>query len=63
MQDRLTLAEASDYLNVPRNTLRWWRACGTGPRSYTLGRKVFYDRRDLDGWVAVETAASERGGL
>jgi len=33
MSDRLTLREASEYLNIPVNTLRWYRNCGTGPRS------------------------------
>jgi hypothetical protein len=37
MSDRLTLRQASEYLNIPVNTLRWYRTCGTGPRSYSLG--------------------------
>jgi hypothetical protein len=59
---RLTLRQASDYLNVPQNTLRWWRTCNTGPRSYALGGKVFYDRGDLDAWVGNQKAGSLRGG-
>lgn len=62
MSDRLTLRQASEYLNIPVNTLRWYRTCGTGPRSYSLGGKVFYDRADLNDWVATEKAATARGG-
>jgi len=60
--DRLTLRQASEYLNIPVNTLRWYRTCGTGPRSYSLGGKVFYDRADLNAWVATEKATTARGG-
>ncbi|OBC08984.1 hypothetical protein A5784_06300 [Mycobacterium sp. 852013-50091_SCH5140682] len=62
MPDRLTLAETSKYLNIPENTLRWWRSSGEGPRSYSLGRKVFYDRTDLDAWVSAQKAQTVRGG-
>jgi predicted DNA-binding transcriptional regulator AlpA len=60
---RLTLPEASEYLNIPVNSLRWFRTCGTGPRSYKLGGKVFYDRGDLDAWVEAAKAATVRGGV
>jgi hypothetical protein len=59
---RLTLKQATEYLNIPENTLRWWRTCNEGPRSYALGRKVFYDRDDLDRWAEVQKAATTRGG-
>jgi predicted DNA-binding transcriptional regulator AlpA len=62
LTDRMTLREASDYLHIPQNTLRWWRTCDSGPRSYALGGKVFYDKADIDAWIAVEQAASVRGG-
>jgi hypothetical protein len=58
MSERLTLRQASEYLNIPVNTLSWYRNCGTGPQSYSLGGKVFYDRADLNSWVANEKAAT-----
>lgn len=63
MPERMTLRQASEYLNVPENTLRWWRTCNQGPRSYALGRKVFYDRADLDQWVESQKAVTARGTL
>jgi predicted DNA-binding transcriptional regulator AlpA len=62
MHERLTLKQAAEYLNVPENTLRWWRNCNSGPRSYSLGRKVFYDRIELDRWVESQKAETVRGG-
>ena len=60
---RLTLKEAAARLNIPENTLRWYRTCGTGPCSYRLGGRVFYDAEDLDAWVDAERAATARGAL
>jgi hypothetical protein len=62
MAERLTLREASNYLHIPENTLRWYRTTGTGPRSYRLAGKVFYDRDDLDAWAGAQKAATVRGG-
>lgn len=46
MTDRMTLKRASTYLNIPENTLRYYRTAGTGPASYRLCGRVFYDRID-----------------
>ncbi|AXN45606.1 Helix-turn-helix domain protein [Mycobacterium marinum] len=62
MSERLTLKETSEFLHVPVNTLRWWRTCDEGPRSYSLGRKVFYDQSDLERWVESQKAGTVRGG-
>ncbi|MCB0934359.1 MAG: helix-turn-helix domain-containing protein [Mycobacterium sp.] len=59
---RFRISEASEYLNVPVNTLYYWRSNKVGPPSYTLQRMVYYDRADLDAWVAEQKAASVRGG-
>lgn len=58
----MTLREASIYLHIPENSLRWYRTTGDGPRSYKLGGKVFYDRADCDAWVESQKAATARGG-
>lgn len=63
MVERLALRAASQYVGIPENTLRWWRQSDTGPRSYALGGKVFYDIADLDQWVEEQKAASARGGV
>lgn len=59
----MTLKQAADYLNIPENTLRWYRTIGTGPASYRLGGRVFYDRTDLDEWADAGKLATVRGGM
>lgn len=62
----LSLAEVAALLNVPENTLRYWRyltSAGTpsGPPSYKIGRRVAYDQADVAGWLAEQRAAAGGG--
>ncbi|WP_158726380.1 helix-turn-helix transcriptional regulator [Tomitella fengzijianii] len=64
MTQRLTTAQAEEYIGVPAATLRFWRHKGEGPASYTLGgRRVVYDREDLDAWIDAQKKATVRGGI
>ena len=55
----LTTAEAAEMLNTPPATLRWWRHCGTGPRSFRLGsRKVMYRAEDVRRFIDVRYEAA-----
>jgi len=47
----LTAAQASEYLQIPQETLRRWRSLGTGPRHAKVGRHVRYRRAALDRWL------------
>lgn len=58
----LTTAEVSEATGIPNATLRYWRHCGTGPRSYTLGTSVRYDAADVQGWLDQQKASTSRGG-
>ncbi len=51
IDDLLTLHEVAELLRVPDATLRYWRHCNTGPRSYKIGRHVRYQRRDVRMWL------------
>ena len=55
----LTIAEAAEYLAIPKSTLYTWRArrAGFGPPAIKIGGCLRYRRADLDKWVAdhVET--------
>lgn len=57
MDRRLTLPEASAWSRIPEPTLRWYRHLGIGPRSYRLGRRVYYDLADLESWVEQQKQA------
>lgn len=62
MGTRMTSKETADYIGASQSTIRYWRACNEGPRSYTLGKRVFYDREDVDAWIEAQKAATSRGG-
>ena len=57
----MTVDEAADILRRTPATLRWWRHAGQGPKSFTLGRRVYYDAAELDAWIEREAARTERG--
>lgn len=50
-QKLLTITEAAEIVRAPIATLRYWRHLGTGPRSFRLGRRVFYRYADLIVWI------------
>ena len=52
MPELLTLAEVAAELRVPVETLRKWRAQGTGPRAAKIGRHLRYRRVEVDRWLA-----------
>ncbi len=53
--EMLNINETAAYLRVPVATLRYWRYCGTGPRSFKLMRHVRYWRSDLILWLTEQT--------
>lgn len=61
--ERMNTAQAAAYTGLADATLRYYRHAGIGPLSYRIGSKVFYDRTDLDTWLAAQRAASVRGGV
>lgn len=60
--DRMPTADAAHYVSMAESTLRYRRHAGLGPVSYRIGSKVYYDKADLDAWLAEQRAASVRGG-
>ena len=49
---KFNVREAAAYLGLSASTLNKTRLTGTGPRYLKLGRRVLYDLRDLEAWVA-----------
>lgn len=47
----ITLDEVADLLRTPAATLRYWRHCGTGPKSFKVGRRVMYRHVDVTEWL------------
>ncbi len=52
MTIKLNTREAAAYLNLSPGTLEVWRSQGRGPMYAKLGRRVVYDRVDLEAFVA-----------
>lgn len=50
----LTMEEVSEAIRVPLATLRFWRAKGTGPKSFRMGRRVMYKREDVEAWIEAQ---------
>jgi hypothetical protein len=48
---RLNSAQAAAYLGLGVSTIVKLRVFGEGPVFHKLGRRVVYDRRDLDSWL------------
>ena len=51
--DRLSSPEAAKYLGLSEVTIKTWRRRGTGPAWLKLGRRVLYDRHDLDEFMVM----------
>lgn len=47
---------------IPEATWRWWRHRGEGPRSFKLGRTVFYHADDVAAWVESQKSKTTKGG-
>ncbi|MEY3730944.1 MAG: hypothetical protein RLZZ57_1700 [Pseudomonadota bacterium] len=48
----LTVDQIATLLQRSHRTLETWRRNGNGPPFLRLGRRVFYQRRDLEAWLA-----------
>lgn len=59
----LTTPELSIAAGIPVGTLRYWRHAGIGPRSFSIGRSVRYDQRDVEEWFAEQKERTSRGGV
>jgi hypothetical protein len=53
---RLTRADAARYIGAAEKTLAMWQLRGKGPRSFKVGGRRFYYRRDLDAFIGGEVA-------
>ena len=57
--DLLTVAEVAALTRAPASTVRYWRFCGTGPKSFRLGRRVLFRRGDVDRWLYEHEHAND----
>lgn len=61
MTDRRPMArpeEVAEYLQVPLETVYFWRKRGIGPRVSKVGRYLRYKWTDVDAWVEAQSAVA-----
>lgn len=61
MSDRITVREAADMLGVEPSTLYSWRARNYGPKSFTVGTAVRYERAEVQAYIDKCKAETTRG--
>ena len=55
---RMTAVDASAYTGVSTKSLAVMRCNGTGPAFTKLGKRVFYSKADLEGWIQSRRVTS-----
>lgn len=55
----LNIEEAAALLRIPVATLRWYRSVRKGPRSFKLGRRVHYEKRELRTWINAQRGSGD----
>lgn len=64
MSELLTTAQVAAMTGYAVETLRWYRQLGDrGPKSFSLGRKVVYERADVEAWIAECKRVTAVGGV
>jgi DNA-binding transcriptional MerR regulator len=59
----LSTAEVSELTGIPVETLRYWRHLRRrGPVSFKLGRRVVYERGDVQAWLDQQRKLTSAGG-
>lgn len=53
----MTPQDVATFLAMPEATLQTWRARGTGPRVFRVGKHVRYRRSDVEAWLEKQAAA------
>ena len=56
----LTTAEVAELTRTPVGTLRYWRFCNMGPKSFKLGRRVLYRATELEAWLSEQEHAEDK---
>lgn len=56
--ERMPVKQAAQYLCLSPSTLNKWRVTGEGPDFLKLGRRVVYDIKSLDSWMAAKARRS-----
>lgn len=53
----MTTAEVAELFRTSPETVRYWRTMGTGPKSVKIGKRILYDRSEVERWAASKVEA------
>ena len=59
--DLLITEEVASLLRTFPSTIRYWRYIGYGPPGLKVGRRVVYQRRDVEAFLALLASRNEKG--
>ncbi|WP_027343887.1 helix-turn-helix domain-containing protein [Hamadaea tsunoensis] len=54
----LTIDQLAELLQVPADTIYYWRTQGEGPRGHRIGRHVRFHEDDVREWIARQADKS-----
>lgn len=54
--------EVAELARTSAETVRYWRHVGKGPKSFKVGRRVLYDRADVEAWLDAAKAGEPVAG-
>jgi len=58
----MTTRELAELVRSPEATVRYWRHCGKGPKSFRLGKRILYDTDEVHAWLKkLQTDAGATG--
>lgn len=57
MPDYLTVQEVADLLRTSAETVRYWRHIGKGPTSFKVGRRVLFERAEVERFIEEARSA------
>ncbi|WP_432457937.1 helix-turn-helix transcriptional regulator [Cellulomonas iranensis] len=63
MDNLMQMEDVATELRIPIATLRYWRTRAEGPKSFRLGRRVVYMRKDVEAWIQQAYESDSRSAL
>lgn len=59
-QEFMTLDEVAAYFRLRRDSVKFWRYQGRGPRCTKIGKHLLYRTTDVHEWAAQQEAEQAR---
>jgi DNA-binding transcriptional MerR regulator len=56
-----TQEQLAEHLQLPVDTIRYWRTCGKGPKWFPAGKHVRYREADVIRWEEEQVKLAQAG--